>query len=218
VSRFDGLGQLTAAPTDINVISKGASSIFNPERALHMQTVKLTIKNNDAANPANLVLSAGDHGAAFASKLIADGTNNTTNDNGDTVSVTVTSDFGIDAVRATIAQFQNLIKNKGVVVANTRLRYNDSNQVGYKLKFQRYDYLGDDKVDQLDPEVYYNPSQYNDKVIDMPLKVVLDRDTIVHYTLLAGETVTFSFAVAAIQDMTAILRDYAKRSAGSTLL
>lgn len=220
-SNFDGSGQLVESlqASDFAVIGHGEDSIFNAEQKLHRNRVNIKIKNNDPTNPANVVITAGIHdgNAKYSGKLMPNGTGNTTNNNGDTVSVTGSVSMGIDATVSNIVNLRSLIKEHGVLVSETRYRYTDADQITHKVLFNHFDYFGNHNVDYIDPEVYFDPKQYHEKVLDFGVGYVLNRNTIMEVTVEPGETIILSVLIEKVMDLDELLKNNARRS-GSNII
>lgn len=201
-----------------NVLNTGRRSHWNDETPLHNNAVSLTLTNNDANNQADLVLSAGRFGSSYSSQLIADGTANITNDAGDTVSVTVTCEYGVDGTTSGWADFRSYIINDGVAIGMTRMEFDNKAQRAHKLRFERRELFGDNIVDHIFPQVYYSPHQFDGLTVQSPVAYALDDKTIVKYTLRPGETVVLTMWVDAIFEKERVLSDHIRRKGGNSLM
>ena len=172
-----------------------------------------------------LVISAGDHEAAtingvvLADHLMKDGTNTYKSTDGttDVPNVEVKAQFGVSSVES-VKTFQNFVRNKGLLVASTRYKYQTEDQLLNKLHFNQFDYLGDHGIDFIDPEVEQDPNQYHEKDLLIPLKYVLNEDSIMMLDVEPNETVQITFYMAKYQDLTRLLVNEARQEGSNILL
>ena len=207
------------APRSQGVINTGRRSIHNAEAPLHGNAVTLKIKNNDAANRADLVLSAGRFAAdpKLAPQLLSDGTQNYTNNAGDAVSVDVAADFGVDGTDQSWDTILEYIEKDGLAISTLRLEWTKNAQKMHKLRFERRDLFGDHTVDQIAPSVYFNPNQYHEKLIQTDVGFVLDQRTVVKYAIEPGEEVLMTLWVGSILELDRILLEQSRKQGGNSL-
>lgn len=194
-------------------------SPYNPNTALHRNVIILKLKNNDASNPANIILSAGRHNFAvpnapsltLSDQLIADGANTLTNDNGDSVSVTATAQYGTRNT-ASWGEVKTQAEKYGLAINALRVDFNTEAQMANRFVFERWDFFGDNSIDMVLPSTYYNPEQYHDKTLLVKEAFAMDQDTIIYYTLDAGESVTMHFYVAGILDLQSQLLHHVRQN------
>ncbi|MEL6194142.1 MAG: hypothetical protein AAFR66_18925 [Bacteroidota bacterium] len=196
----------------MNVVESGFIDPYNNERKLHRNSVKLTITNPDT-DPLDAVISAGLHIGEYTNRILTDGTNTY----GDAADVVVNCQFGINDT-GSLEKFKRMILEKGVIISQTRYRYTSEAQLGNKINFRQYDEFGDHKYDYLDPEVDYDPRQFNDKVITLPVGYVLNRDTTMSLRIEGQETVIFTFWIDSILNLDQVLNEKARKSGGNVLV
>jgi predicted phosphodiesterase len=197
------------------IIKTGGATAFRPTAPLHKNMFSVTLKNADANNEANLVLSAGDYESEFVNRLLKEGTNNHVNLATDTVSMVVSSEIGVDGNNSW-ETIRNWIKSRGLYITNTRISVQSQKQLAKKLKIVTRDLMGDHHTDFISFRAEYNANQYHYKVIQNNDAYSLTRDKIVYYDLLGGEEVTFDFVLGGVLDTQAILEQAAIQT-GSAL-
>ena len=213
----DGIKNYAVSQGNPNVIETGRRSYFNEETPMHNNAVSLLLKHDSGAR-ADLVLFAGDHEALYPTQLLQDGTNTYVNDDAANADVIVTAEYGIEGAVAAWDRIQQEAQRKGLYVVATRVDTDNKRQLMHKIRFKRDDLWGDHTIDHIFPYVYYNPSQFNANVIQSGVKFVIDRDTIVKYSLEPGEEVLLTFWVGGIYDDKRILRDHARQNGGNSLM
>lgn len=218
-SRFNGYETSLVTPpvNSLAVIEQGERSPFNSAQPLHRQSVKLSIYN-PSANAADIVITAGDHTSSYTGQVMTQGTATYTNDEGASAAgVVVGCDFGTGGV-GSVANFQSMVKRKGIIVLGTRFRYKISDsQLVNKIHFRQYDEFGNHGFDSIDPEVDFSNRQYQANLIDIDLMYVLNRDTTMKLRVNALETVSLTLYVSEIQNLDNILLNRA-RSIGSNII
>ncbi len=207
------------APQTLNV---GRRSANNVETPLHANAITLTLTNlgiagTGAAAQADLVLTAGDFDSEFTGRVITDGTAAYTNDAGQSVNVAVTCEYGVDGSVDSWANARKWIQKDGLAIAMTRIAWTQHAQRAKKLRFQRREFFGDHVVDSIFPEVYYDPKNYDLKVVDTQIGYPLDAKTILKYSLVPAESVVLTFWVAAIHEQERVLSSYLRTRGGNTL-
>lgn len=215
-----GTNSYSKPVANANVIQTGRRSTFNEQTPLHNNAVSITITNNSATLFADIVLSAGrfNSAAEFSARLLATGAKNTTNLLGETVGVTTTAQFGVRATTSTIEEFHAYINQGAISVGAMRLGLSTKEQRAFMVNFERREMFGDDTLDQIFPEVYYSPNQYDPLVIQSDLGFPLDPQTIMSYKLRPSETVVFNLWVTGVYDPGKIMTDFVRRQGGSSLL
>ena len=230
-SRFDGGGRKPATTLQSvqsvmqqagpsNVLNTGRRSFHNTETPLHNNAIVLKLTNNSATDQADLVLTAGRFATAsrYSPQVIGDGTANYTNDAATAVSVEVVSEYGVDGTNNAWATIQDYIEKDGLLIVATRLEYLTNAQKMHKLRFKREELFGDHVVDHIFPAVYYNPDQYNDKVVQSDVAYVLDSKTVVKYSLQPSEEVMITLWVGAQLELERTLADAARLQGGNSLM
>jgi hypothetical protein len=221
-SKFDGVGVARQVPVALDVIDQGTRSLHNSERPLHRNIAKVKIENKDAANVANVIIFAGLHAgkSAFSAKVLGTGDVTTTNDAAQSVVVNTSVDYGIDSTVSNVENLQQLAQEHGIIVSNTRLRYtkDKDEQLNHKLRFQQWAWDGDHVIDFIDPSVDFDPKQFHKELIDIPVKFVVNKNTILHYTVEPEVTVTLEFLFMASLDLDRILVEHARNAGGNVLM
>lgn len=204
-----------------NLINIGRRSHHNVETPLHQNAVSLKIKNNDQANRADLVLAAGFRAeeAGIAAQLIADGKNqDITNDDNQVVNVDVECEFGVHGTNTGWQRFLKYVDRDGLLVTSTRMEWTTKEQKRYKLKFDKDDMFDDNVIDHIFPEVYYNPSNFDQNIVQTDLEYLLTDKSVVKYSVLPATTVIFTFWIGGRLDVERFLQNYMRRNGGNSLL
>lgn len=233
-SRFDGQRYIDPSATAVNVnpvaniatvlpptrpLKKGSTSPFNPNAALHRNLITVKLSNENSTYPAHIILTSGRHnfappnasGLTLSDQLVTDGVNATTNNDGQTVNVALSAEFGLRA-GASWAEFLTVIKEYGVSIAGMRVDYQTQDQMANRFVFQHYDFMGNDYFDFLNPNIYYDPTKYHDKTIMIEEAFSLNRDTVLYYTLDPSESVTLYFWLDSILDTQSSIVDYTRNA------
>ena len=200
------------------VIESGLIIPFNTEKHLHRISVKLTINNPDADDYLDAIITAGRHASDYSGRVLTDGVSDYTNSAGATASgVSVNCSFGING-NGSLEKFKSMIRDKGVLVTQSRYRYETTAQLGNKIEFRQYEEFGDHAFDFLDPDVDYDPHQFNDKIIDIPVGFVLNRDTTMELRIEPTETIILTFYIGSVLNVDQFLNEQARRNGGNVLV
>jgi len=225
-SRYGNYPEMVADTGIPDVINQGSFSPFNRDRKMHRNGIKVRIKVPDTASiAARIVITAGDHegktlnGITLADHILTDGVNTYKGSNGatDVTNVDVKAQFGISNVQS-VKNFQELIRKKGMIVSATRYKFQLEDQILNKIHFNQFDYMGDHGIDFIDPEIEHDPNQYHDKDLLIPLKYVLNSDTIMMLDVEPGETVQLTMYMSQYQDLNRLLLNEARRTGSNILL
>ncbi|MEO0638749.1 MAG: hypothetical protein AAFY70_03440 [Bacteroidota bacterium] len=200
-----GLGQVIEMPGSF--IGSGRPSVDRMTVALSI-TVPEMNNANDAPNAAfDAVLSAGNWEDDYTGRLITDAAVGTTF--GSTEGVTITASYG-NSSRGTVKNFQKLIRENGLAVVHTRVRFNaqlGDAQLAQNLFVTQLNLLGSDDTEPINLDNHYDPSYFEQGVIDITTPFIMGPDTLVEMRILPGQTVTFNFTVGAVQNMTHLLKN-----------
>ena len=219
-STLDGVQSFLTTPAANNVLNVGRRSAHNAETPLHNNAIVLKLLNNSSTDQADLVLTAGRFAAAsrYSAQVITDGTNNYTSDAAATTSVTVTCEYGVDGTTNAWATIQDYIEKDGLLIVATRIEYQTNAQKMHKLRFIREELFGDHVIDHIFPQVYYNPNQFNDKIVQSDVAYPLESKTAVKYSLEPDEEVIITFWVGAQLELERQLADAARLRGGNSLM
>ncbi|MEL6673534.1 MAG: hypothetical protein AAFR61_15125 [Bacteroidota bacterium] len=204
-----------AAASTINVGRRSSNSVETP---LHNNAVVLKLKNNSDTLRADLVLSAGRFSGDYQAQLITDGQQDYPNDDGQAVNVDVSAEFGVDGTAQSWERILDYIRNDGLAIGTTRIEWLTNSQKMHKLRFKRVELFGDDALDHIFPQTYYDSKQYHDKLVDSHVSYVLDGKTVVKYSLVPGEEVLITFWITGQYESERILQDFVRQQGGSSLM
>ena len=78
-------------------------------------------------------------------------------------------------------------------VVRLRYAYTSDNQLDQEIIVYKQTIFGKYSENRISPRSYFDPNQYQSKVVDIPISFSIDAETGINLSLLASEVVTFNF-------------------------
>lgn len=99
-------------------------------------------------------------------------------------------------VQGVTVPYSTLVKGSAIMpfrVVRLRYAYTSDNQLDQEIIVYKQTIFGKYSENRISPRSYFDPNQYQSKVVDIPISFSIDAETGINLSLLASEVVTFNF-------------------------
>lgn len=99
-------------------------------------------------------------------------------------------------VQGTTVPYYSLVKGSAILpfrVSRLRFAYTSDSQLDQDIIVFKRTIFGKYSENRVSPRSYFDPQQYQSKVVDIPISFSIDAETGITIALLASEVVTFNF-------------------------
>lgn len=184
---FQTLGSIVSAPflTEDNKI-KGIASYVTSKKGKNKFSIQLV--NGGSADIEVSLFAGSARGTSLAANSILDTITN----------LTVTS----KTPNKIFAHLAAAINAKPSLLENILIQSTDPNQVVEKFTVKRLFSFSDDTTKQIDPSEYKTEFNTIDTYLNVRTQEILDDQTVMKYTIRAGQTVTLTFTFSVMWDKT----------------
>lgn len=91
-------------------------------------------------------------------------------------------------------------------VSKFRMSFTTDGQIDNALNYFSNSYMGRKQSDSITPRTFFNPNQYQGKIVDVKASMYIDGERGINYTMNASETVTMNMFIAFRKKLTAAKR------------